>query len=200
MRTRRDNIDEASMTRVPRFRGHSASMCVPTYTSRACVPTFRPTFRTSQVTGNVFSLACHHWRSQHLNSPTLRTVTVRRSMISPSSCKLSLALAARPNLSVRTLCPTTSHRLATTGISLKRIPPHRNSICSLLVRWSTSQDPSLFKAFSNLLCCGTRKRRASLCPNILLPCNFRVATRLRTLMSFCKIKQGTSEKVKESPN
>jgi len=79
------------------------------------------------------------------------------------------------------------------------LPPFKDLISSLLVRWPISRDPFLFKAFSNLPCCGTRKRPASIYPNIPLPCNSRVATPSRTLINFCKIKQRTSKKVEGSP-
>ena len=71
------------------------------------------------------------------------------------------------------------------------LPLPEGPISSLLARWLTSQDPFLFKRFLNLLCCGTRRRRASAYPHTLLPCNSRVATRSKISINFCKIKQRT---------
>ena len=103
----------------------------------------------------------------------------------------------QPNLG-HSICLTTSYSFVL--ISSQRVePPPPQSFHFFLVRWPISRDPFLFKVFSNLPCCDTRKRRASLYPNILSPCNSRVATPSGTLMTFCKLKQRTSNKVKGSP-
>ena len=119
-----------------------------------------------------------------------------RSVISYLRCYglgYSRCLGTRGTTEPSTPFPTAS------PLFLQRESPSPK-ISSLLARWLTSQDLFLFKRFSNLPCCGTRKGHASLYPNILLPCNSRVAIRSRTLIRFCKIMQRTLEKVKESPN
>ena len=120
--------------------------------------------------------------------------------LSVSSVCVQILIHAAQRTFAQTLFPTNSHRLATIYSQRITTPFPGDILYSLLARWLTSQDLFLFKHSSNLPCCGMRKRRTSLYSNILLPCNSRVATRSRILITFSKIMQRTSEKVKESPN
>ena len=153
------------------------------------------------MTGLGHSIVPHSWQTQFSARPNLCS-PVSSNHPAPGRTHVHILrlihVAQGTGHTSQALCPTTSYSL--TIISSQRVdfPPPQSSHFSL-VRWPISQDPFPFKMFSNLPWCDTRKRQASVYPNILLPCNSRVATPSRTSITFCKIKQRTSNKVKGSP-